>query len=167
MIYYELIPKYTGLYRFYSSGSLDSAGYLYNSNKSQITSNDDGGSGNNFYIAYNVTAGNTYYIGAKLYSGTGAFTLHIETDCKPGTKTVCITASDGRKILQTIPDYLPLDSEIILACYDNGRLVEMKTAPNKNETIYFIADKYFDSAKVMVWETLGNMKPLCEVEGVQ
>ena len=37
----------------------------------------------------------------------------------------------------------------------------------KDETIYFISYKEFDTAKVMVWESLGNMKPICDVENVE
>ena len=73
----------------------------------------------------------------KLYSGTGTFTFHIETDCAPGTKTVCLTPVNGNKIFMTIPSYIPENAEIILACYKDDRLTEVYSAPNKNETIYF------------------------------
>ena len=166
IIYYEFVPKYTSEYRFYSTGSYDTYGYLYNSNRSQITYNDDSGSGNNFYIERELTAGETYYIGAKVYSGSGTFTLVIETDCMPGTKTVCVTATDGNKIFITLPSYLPENAQVILACYKDGKFTEMSSVQNKNETIYFIAYKEFDSAKVMVWDAFENMKPLCEAEVV-
>ncbi len=167
LIYYEFIPKITGEYRFYSKGSIDTFGYLYNSSKTQLISDDDDGDGNNFYIAYNLTAGQKYYIAAKCSSGSGTFTLVTETDCVEGTKTVCVTSNSGEKIFITIPNYLPENARIILACYQDGRLVEIESAPNKNETIYFIANIGFNSAKVMVWESFDSLKPICESENVE
>ncbi len=164
IIYYEFVPKYTGEYRFYSEGSLNTYGYLYNSSKNQIAYNNNDGDDSNFYIAYDVTAGETYYIGAKVYSGAGTFTLVIETDCVPGTKTVCVSTADGNKMFITLPSYLPEDAPVILACYKGTVLTEVSSSPNKNETIYFVAHKDFDSAKVMVWESFDNIMPLCEVE---
>ena len=167
IIYYEFVPMFTGEYRFYSTGNHDTYGYLYDSYQDQISSDDDDGAGNNFYIARELTAGETYYIGAKVYNGKGSFTLVVETDCIPGTKTVCVTAATGKKIFISIPSYLPQDARIILACYRNGNLVETQIAPNKNETIYFVADNEFDTAKIMSWESIGNLKPLCKAEVVQ
>lgn len=141
-------------------------GYLYSSSKNSITSNDGGGSGDNFYIAYSLTAGNTYYIAMKLYGETGTFTFVTKTDCIESTTTVCVTAVNGRKIFITTSNFLPIESEIILACYDGGKLVEIQSTPNKNETIYFTVESNFDSAKVMAWDSLNNMTPLCEAEQV-
>ena len=62
---------------------------------------------------------------------------------------------------------LPKDSQVILACYNDGRFTEMSFASNKNETIYFVITNDFDTAKVMVWDSFGTMKPLCEAEVVQ
>ena len=167
IIYYEFVPKFTGEYRFYSTGNHDTYGYLYDSDQYQISSDDDDGDGNNFYIARELTAGETYYIGAKVYNGKGSFTLVVETDCIPGTKTVCVTAATGKKIFISIPSYLPQDARIILACYKNGKFVETQIAPNENETIYFVADNEFDTAKIMSWESMENLKPLCRAEIVQ
>lgn len=73
-------------------------------------------------------------------------------------------ASSDEKIFITIPSYIPENACIIFACYNGDKLVETKYAPNKNETIYFIADADFDSAKVMAWESFANAKTLCETE---
>lgn len=167
MIYYEFVPRITGEYRFYSKGNLDTYGYLYNSNKYQLTSNDNGGEGNNFKITYNLTAGETYYIAVKPYSGTGTAVLVTETDCIEGTKIVCVTTNTGEKIFITIPSYLPENTSVILSCYEGNALSDVKIATNKNETIYFVVKEAFDSAKVMVWDSLGSMKPICESELVK
>lgn len=79
--------------------------------------------------------------------------------------TVCVTSSTGEKIFITTP-YLPENSLVILACYKGNKFVEMKTALNKNETIYFVVSSEFDSAKIMAWESLESMTPLCNAETV-
>lgn len=78
-IYYAFIPTESRSYTFTSSGSLDTYGYLYNSTQTQITSDDDGGSGNNFSITRSLTAGETYYLVVRLYSSsnTGTFTVTV------------------------------------------------------------------------------------------
>jgi uncharacterized protein YjdB len=73
-------PTASGTYYFYSTSSADTYGRLYDADGNTIKSNDDGGSGNNFLISYNCTAGTTYYIGIKAY-GTSyvgyTATLHV------------------------------------------------------------------------------------------
>lgn len=167
MIYYEFTPKLTGEYRFYTKGNIDTYGYLYDSEKRRLTSNDDGGENNNFKIVYNLTAGEKYYIAMKCYGGAGTFTFVTETDCFEGTKTVCVTAAGGESIFVTVPKYLPQNARIILACYEKGKLTEMLSSSNKDETIYFVVSEKFDSAKVMVWENIRDMTPVCGVEIVK
>jgi len=88
----------------------------------------------------------------------------VKNSTNVGTKTVCVTANSGEKIFITIPDSLPEHAQIIFACYQNNRLIETQHAPNKNETVYFIVDSNFDSAKVFVWDSLSGMKPICDTE---
>ncbi len=167
MIYYEFIPEMTGEYRFYSKADIDTYGYLYNSSKQLLLSNDNGGDGRNFKLVYNLSAGKKYYIAAKCIGETGSFLLITETDCFKGTKTSCVTAVGGEKIFITVPSSLPENAQIILACYNNGELTEMNFSPNKNETLYFVTANEFDSVKVMVWESLDSMIPFCEPEIVK
>ena len=102
LVYFEFVPRFSKEYRFYTTGNLDTYGYLYNSNKSQLTSNDDAGEGNNFYISYNLTAGQTYYITAKLYSGTGTFTFVVEEPVDYRINSVTIKDMSGSE-LASIP----------------------------------------------------------------
>ncbi len=90
--------------------------------------------------------------------------LNNVTPLNPYTTTTHVTASSGEKIFITIPSYLPENALVILACYKEDRFVELKTAPNKNEAIYFIASKDFDTAKVMVWDSFSGMEPITEPE---
>ncbi len=86
---YSVTFENSGEAIFYTSSSADTYGYLSTSSSfdstngepsSYIASGDDAGSGNNFEISYNVTAGTTYYIWVRQYSGssTGTIDLYIE-----------------------------------------------------------------------------------------
>lgn len=70
MKYYTFTPTSTGTYVIYSTCSNDTKVYLYNSSGSEITSNDDGGEGNNFRLEYNLTAGTAYKFGIKFYNSS-------------------------------------------------------------------------------------------------
>ena len=76
--YYAFVPLTSGNVTIYSTGSFDSEGYLCNSSKNAITSNDNGGENYNFSITYNVTAGTLYYIRPVGHSSSGTMTVHIE-----------------------------------------------------------------------------------------
>jgi len=77
--YLAYIPKVSGIYRFYSSSSSDTYGYLFDANKNQLTYNDDGGNGYNFSITYELQGGMTYYWGARFYnqSNSGSFNVTL------------------------------------------------------------------------------------------
>ena len=76
-VYYAFVPLSDGTITLYTTGSLDTYGYLYDSNKKQLKTNDDDGDGNNFKITYNVTAGTLYYVSPCGYSSSGITTLHV------------------------------------------------------------------------------------------
>ncbi len=65
--------------QFYSTGSLDTYGYLFNYSKTQLASNDDGGDNRNFSITYSLQSGRTYLFACKLYSSsaTGSFNIKL------------------------------------------------------------------------------------------
>ena len=78
----------SGTVTFRSTGNSDTYGYLSISSsfdtstggpKSPIAEDDDGGAGNNFKMTYNVTAGTTYYLWARMLklTDTGAMTVYV------------------------------------------------------------------------------------------
>ncbi len=79
IVYFVFRPTTSRTYTIQSTGSGDTYATLYNTSKSSLTYNDDGGNGNNFLISYSMTAGNTYYIAVKFYnsSTTGSFTVQF------------------------------------------------------------------------------------------
>ncbi len=79
VVYFKFRPTTSGTYTIQSTGSGDTYATLYNSSKSSLTYNDDGGNGNNFLISYSMTAGNTYYIAVKFLNSltTGSVTVQF------------------------------------------------------------------------------------------
>lgn len=77
--YFKYVADKTGDVVFYTSGSLDTIGFLLDENKKQIGYSDEGNvSGNNFAIKYNVQSGKTYYIKVSAFSThTGSYTLNV------------------------------------------------------------------------------------------
>ncbi len=79
--YYYFKPAQSGSYTFYSTGSVDTYGYVYDGNLTQLTYNDDGGSGTNFSITYSFEADTVYILACRLYSSsnTGSFDVTLTT----------------------------------------------------------------------------------------
>lgn len=63
-------PSQSGVYMFQSKSGEDTYGYLYDSNGSRLSSDDDGGSGSNFMISYPLEAGMTYYLEVRFYNNS-------------------------------------------------------------------------------------------------
>jgi len=73
---YEFRPLETGYYTFSTSGSLDTLGTLYSETYTELTNNDDSGSGLNFKLSATLILGHTYYIEVSAYNtNTGAYSL--------------------------------------------------------------------------------------------
>ena len=81
-VYFSFIPSETQSYIFYSSGSRDTIGYLYNSDREIITDNDDDGEDYNFAIFCDLIADTQYYFGVRFYSAdeTGTVTVTLIKD---------------------------------------------------------------------------------------
>ena len=103
--YYRYVPTISGDYIFYSSGSYDTYSYLYDNAKTQVADNDNGGSGNNFSLRYNLLAYHAYYFvaGMRSSSATGSFSIRLEqapsasitsTNTLTTSQTVTLSFSD-------------------------------------------------------------------------
>jgi len=68
---YAFVPLQSGYLTFYTRGNADTYGYIFNSEKNLIYSNDDGGKYNNFYLTEWFSAGQLYYIAVAAYGEVG------------------------------------------------------------------------------------------------
>ena len=79
--YYRIRVSESGTLTVYTSGDLDTRGYLYDSGERQLASNDDGAASDegNFRIQREVDAG-TYYVRVEAFlrDATGDYILHSE-----------------------------------------------------------------------------------------
>ena len=75
IVYFAFTPTADGTFTIQSIGGCDTYGNLYSSTQSLLATNDDGGTGNNFKLTYNMKAGTTYYVTIRLLytSATGTF----------------------------------------------------------------------------------------------
>ena len=67
-------------YIFYTEGSTDTYGYLYDSNQNLLTYDDDSGSGLNFRIEYPISSSGYYFLRVRGYSSStkGPYTLYYK-----------------------------------------------------------------------------------------
>jgi len=81
-------------YIFYTEGSTDTYGYLYDSNQNQLTYDDDSGSGYNFRIEYPITSSGYYFLRVRGYSSStvGPYTLYYKYEIPGGD---LITSKSG------------------------------------------------------------------------
>ncbi len=75
--YFRIAVESSGRLVVYSSGSADTVGRLEDSRGSRLATDNDSGTGRNFRIGRDITAG-TYYLQVRgRGSSTGAYTLHV------------------------------------------------------------------------------------------
>jgi len=95
-VFFEFSPKRKKVYRFHTIGDKDTYGYLYDSNRTQISVDED--TGGNFSISCTLEAGETYYIIAKLSDGVGEFTLIAEELADYRIESITIPESAGNAL---------------------------------------------------------------------
>jgi len=123
LVYYKFVAPSDGQYKFYTTGSKDTMGYLYSSSKSQLKSDDDSGDGSNFMISYKLTGGQTYYIATKLYSGSGEFTLVTEKVVEYIINSITVKDSSGNTLDQIPKGEFLATVSITNNCSDNNTMV--------------------------------------------
>ena len=88
---FKFTPTETRAYKFYSTGSCDTYGYLLDQNRSELTRNDDSDD-SNFKITYTCTAGVTYYIRTRLYGSNSTGSYDLVCEAVPFAESVSISA---------------------------------------------------------------------------
>ena len=79
--FFRVTVSTAGRLSAYTTGSLDTHGYIYDSSGNQLASDDDDGSGRNFQFSTRVSPG-IYYIKVEEHgqNNTGNYTLHVDME---------------------------------------------------------------------------------------
>jgi len=83
-----------------------------------------------------------------------------------GSFTKTTVSEDGKSFVVT-PVNIENGKTVILALYDGEKFVEMQSEIYEGIAIPFVTTKAYTNAKVMVWDDLTNLKPVCEVETIE
>lgn len=97
-VYLKFVPQYSGSYTFESldQDSLDPDGQICDSNKVKIGDCYDGSSGGFCVTCDEFKAGTTYYLAARLFSGTGTLKVKVSYNAEVTTPTYAEdTIADG------------------------------------------------------------------------
>lgn len=118
--YFKFTPSQSGSLTFYSTGSRDTCGGLYDSDMTELAYNDDNEEDRNFRISYNVNAGETYVlqIGAFDSSDEG---FNVTFNFEPNKETLLgdvngdgeITIVDSTILQKYIVGQTALDGETL------------------------------------------------------
>lgn len=124
--YYRFVPERDMFVRFYSTGSFDTFGTLYDGSLNPLIENDDDGDERNFLLTYELKGGTPYLFGCKFLNNStrGGFHIRLEQfiptkpieDCSvslsyssvffDGTaKTPDVTVKDGDEVLVEDVDF--------------------------------------------------------------
>ena len=75
---FSFTPDEDGTYAFFSESNSDTYATLYDSEGEYLDDDDEGGSGSNFKLIYELQAGETYYLAARFYySEPGEFQVAV------------------------------------------------------------------------------------------
>lgn len=82
-------------------------------------------------------------------------------------KTIKLKTDITNNIFIVTPDGMPQDSNIIFTCYKEGLPVYVDVFTYKGNTVVpFVPTVEYDEVKVMAWESLESMYPLCDAQKV-
>ncbi len=134
-VYFKFVPSESGSYSFYSLGNYDTYGYLYDDSLNLLESSDDG-SDRNFRIEYDLIAGETYFLSAKLYDseGTGDFSVKL-------TKNVAATAIEINQG-NAVTGYVNTDINFGITAVPDGALVGTVSWSSSNTDAVSIDELY-------------------------
>lgn len=117
------------------------------------------------YFAGTVEQWNRMDIGdnnTPLFIATIHYSTSGETELPDAFETN-ITTNGNETVIEvevTSPN-VTQGSSILLALYKSGRLAGFQSAVYDGENIIFTTDIEYDTAKVMAWDSIDNMNPLC------
>lgn len=118
--YFKFTPSQSGSLTFYSTGSSDTFGRLYDSDMTELAYNDDNGEGMNFRISYNVNARETYVLQIGAFNSSDE-AFNVTFNFEPNKETLLgdvngdgeITIVDSTILQKYIVGQTTLDDETL------------------------------------------------------
>ncbi len=90
--YFSFTPSASGTYYFESMLDVgDTYGYAYDSDMSEITSDDDSGEGYNCKVSCDLISGNTYYFGVRYYNDSATGSFNVKLTKAPSASSISFT----------------------------------------------------------------------------
>lgn len=139
--YYPYTPKYNGVFKFYSTGTHDTRGYVFDSDYKQIAYNDDSDGGTNFKIAsLNLEKGKTYYFGARIMNSSikGSFNIFIEPVEYSVSGTIYAMNDPSGAASDIVIDEAKLDG------VDTGGTFSRTVTSTNTDAVITVGDKQID-----------------------
>lgn len=118
--YFKFTPSQSGSLTFYSTGSSDTVGGLYDSDMTELAYNDDNEEDRNFRISYNVNAGETYVLQIGAFDSSDE-AFNVTFNFEPNKETLLgdvngdgeITIVDSTILQKYIVGQTTLDDETL------------------------------------------------------
>lgn len=106
-----------------------------------------------------------YQPGDTIQIGTEDITLYAVWK-KVSYTTTALNLADNKSVFTIVPTEIPIGSNIILVCYNNGIITYAKSKENNNEPREFTVTSEYDKAMVFVFDGSDGVTPLTDAENV-
>ncbi len=132
---YAFTPPEDGTYRFYSyENNHDTFGYLLDENETVLKEDDDSyGFGNNFLIAYEMTAGTTYLLRARFFTMEYAGSMTVKVERVVPATGVTVTPA-------TLIGYVGNETALYIDFTPDNALAESVSWLSSDETVATVSD---------------------------
>ena len=77
-----------------------------------------------------------------------------------------VTKLDAKLIIDTKVYNITAPYDILIVGYKNNKFVVMKRVPHNEQNSPYTLEGNVDEIKVMVWDGLSTLKPLCDAEEI-
>ena len=126
--YFKFTPNKNGALNFYSVGTCDTYGCLFDSEMTELAYNDDGSEDYNFSITYDVIAGKTYILACRMYSSDTIGNFNTVLNFEPDDTALIgdvdgngeVSIADATEIQKYLVQYVSFNEEQLKVSDTNG-----------------------------------------------
>ena len=116
-------------------------------------------------LRYDVYYGGNEDSWEKISSSAALSSAAVNYNCVYKSQLVKVFYEGDEMCVTIIPNSEFVGKEIVFTVYKDRKIVDLQTIPYKNEAPVFYCDAPYDEVKIMVWNSLGNLKPFIETDG--